>query len=107
MVLLLWLNISKNIIISNFHLQDIYSKLFVYICYIAIVYFFVPDIVLLSQLINKEIKMKGYTMTQKTEMAKSECAKVYKENPNMDLDEQEELCYLIKEFIFNELPTVK
>lgn len=107
MVLLLWLNNSKNIIIANFDLQDIYLKLFVYVCYIAIVYFFVPDIVLLSQLINKERKMKSYTMAQKTEMAKSECAKVYKENPNMDLDEQEELCYLIKEFIFNELPTVK
>jgi hypothetical protein len=51
--------------------------------------------------------MKSYTMAEKTEMAKNECAKVYKENPNMDLDEQEELCYLIKEFIFNELPTVK
>jgi hypothetical protein len=51
--------------------------------------------------------MKSYTMTEKTEMAKNECAKVYKENPDMDLDEQEELCYLIKEFIFNELPTVK
>jgi len=61
----------------------------------------------LLYIINKEKKMKSYTMTEKTEMAKNECAKVYKENPNMDLDEQEELCYLIKEFIFNELPTVK
>ena len=88
-------------------MQDIYSKLFVYIYNIAIVYFFSFAIVLLSQLINKEIQMKSYTMNEKTEMAKIECAKVYKENPNMDLDEQEELCYLIKEFIFNELPTIK
>ena len=36
---------SKNIIIANFDLQDIYLKLFVYICYIAIVYFFVRAIV--------------------------------------------------------------
>ncbi len=51
--------------------------------------------------------MQGYTLEQKQEMVKAECQKVYQDNPNMDLDEQEELCYMIKAFIFNELPTIK
>jgi hypothetical protein len=54
---------------------------------------------------QKEIKMKGYTKTQKIEMIKTECQKIYLDNPNMELDEQEELCYMIKLFI-NELPTI-
>jgi len=49
--------------------------------------------------------MKGYTKTQKVEMIKTECQKIYLDNPNMELDEQEELCYMIKLFI-NELPTI-
>jgi hypothetical protein len=51
--------------------------------------------------------MQGYTIAEKVEMVKQECKKVYEENPEMDLDEQEELCYMIKAFIFNELPTIK
>ena len=49
--------------------------------------------------------MQSYTKAQKIEMIKTECSKIYSDNPNMDLDEQEELCYMIKLFI-NELPTV-
>jgi hypothetical protein len=50
--------------------------------------------------------MQSYTKAQKIEMIKTECSKIYSDNPNMDLDEQEELCYMIKLFI-NELPTVE
>jgi len=55
---------------------------------------------------QKEIKMKGYTKTQKVEMIKTECQKIYLDNPNMELDEQEELCYMIKLFI-QELPNAE
>jgi len=50
--------------------------------------------------------MKGYTKAQKIDMIKTECGKIYSDNPTMELDEQEELCYMIKLFI-QELPNAE